>query len=723
MPQENTLEKASRSFRFSGLLISAIEKFTRSSISIEGVENMRANPTLFVVNHFTRMETGILPHVLYKYNGQMVHSLADSSLFVGKFGQFLKSVGAHPLDLEGRDEKIISELMRGTYNWVIFPEGSMVKNKKVVEKGRLLMHLPHATRAPYTGAATLALKTFFMKQDYKRAIADNNEEVINYYQDVYNLHGPGDLAPLDLCIVPVNITYYPLRPGKNLISTTMLRLLKDISPEVEEELLVEGKLLLQESDISISFGHAIDVRSFTKPYRRLFAYLLPFLSASRKMNWLMAIMRHRLTHIFMHRVYRRLSINMDHLVATALRYVSVKGMQEETFKQIIYLAIVLIKTQQHRRVHPSLGDGTVNLVSGEPYKPYDHIMELVEAEVVAVVKDGYLSVDHDKIKKKHAFHRMRLDNTTRVLANEFEVMSSSVAIIKKLVRSPAAKLSLQVAEMVSKRDCSIYEEERMRSFDKAETKSREVGKPRHLKGDKNKAGIVLAHGFLASPGEMLELAKYLNQLGYGVYLVRLTGHGTHAKELDSATVKAWNESFKRGYAVLAHYHSKVVVGGFSAGALLALLKGAGPIDNVAGIVAINPALRLRHKSSLFSPMLDRWNKALESVSLQGGAVKWVENISENPDTNYEQIYIGGLRRFLELQTACQEKLAEICAPLLVIQGSEDPLLDPSGATEIMNKVSSSQKKLEEIVFKRHVIVRGDASLEVFKEVEKFMETI
>lgn len=720
MSQQHTFEKASNTFRFSGLLISALEKFTRSSISVEGVENLRANPTLFVVNHFTRMETGILPHALYKYNGQMVHSLADSALFVGKYGQFLQAAGAFPLDLEGRDEKIISELMRGTYNWVIFPEGSMVKNKKVVDKGRLQMHLPHATRAPYTGAATLALKSFFMKQEYKRAIADNNEQIINYYQETYDLHGPGDLAPLDVCIVPVNITYYPLRPGNNFIASAAQLLIKDLSPEMEEELLVEGNLLMQESDISISFGHPLDVRNFTKPYRSLFAWLLPFIPASKKTSWSIALMRHRLTHLFMRRVYKRLSINMDHIVATALRYVK-NGIQEKAFKQIIYLAVVTIKSQNHRRIHSSLGDGVVNLVAGESYKPYDNIMKLVTAEEVAVVEDGYLFVDHDKIKKQHAFHRMRLENATRVLANEFEVMSSSVALIKKLAHSSQARLCEQVAKKVKQRDCFIFEEERMRSFDKEQTKSRAVGKPQHFMGDKNKAGIVLAHGFLASPGEMQEMAEYLNKLGYGVYLVRLVGHGTNACELDNASVKKWSESFKRGYAVLAQYHSKVLAGGFSAGALLALLKGSYAAQAVDGIVVINPALRLRHKSSLLSPMLDRWNRAMESLSLPSSAIKWVENEPENSDTNYLQIYIAGLRQFLALQADCQVKLADIYAPLLVIQASEDPLVDPEGAKEIIRKVRSPYKKLEEIVFKRHVIVRGGDSLEVFKEVKKFME--
>ncbi len=722
MPKVHTLEKASHSFRISGLLISALKKLISSSISVDGLENLRANPTLFVVNHFTRMETGILLHVLYEFNGQMAHSLADSSLFVGKLGQFLSSVGAYPLNLKGRDEKIISELMRGSYNWVIFPEGSMVKNKKVVDKRRLRMQLPDATRGPHTGAATLALKTFLMKQEYIHAIADNDEELINYYQDTYKLYGPGDLAPLDLCIVPVNITYYPLRPGKNILSTAVQMLVKDLSPEAEEELLVEGKLLLQEGDISISFGHPIDVRHFTQVYRRLFAYL-PFVSAAKKRNALITIMRHRLTRIFMHRVYMRLSINMDHLVATALRYLPAKGMPEEVFKQILYLTANMIKSEHHRRLHSSLGEGTINLVSGEAYQPYDNIMQLVETEKIARRENGYLYADHEKIKKQYAFHRVRLESTTRVLANEFEVMSSSVAVIKKLMRSSFSKLSLQVSEAVKKRDCAIYEQERMRALNKQGTKSREVGKPRHLLGDKSKPGIVLVHGFLSSPGELLTLAEYLNQRGYGVYLVRLAGHGTHPSELETVTVKSWSESLKRGYAVLSHYHAQVLVGGFSGGALLALLKGACSVEHVAGIVVINPALKIRQKSSRFSPMLDRWNKALESLSLPQGTVKWVENKPENPDTNYQQIYISALRQLLELQEVCEDKLSAIRAPILVIQGREDPVVDPSGAREIIHKVNSANKKLEEIMFKRHVIVRGDASIEVFKVIEQFMETL
>ncbi|GLS90510.1 hypothetical protein GCM10007916_15770 [Psychromonas marina] len=723
MVEEETLSKASRSFRFAGVIVSAIKKLSRSAVSVEGEEKLRANPTLFVVNHFTRFETGLLLHILYKHNGQMAHSLADSGLFKGKFGQYLESVGAHPIDMPGRDEKMISELMKGSHNWVIFPEGSMIKNKKVMHDGRLQLHLEDKISAPHTGASVLALKTFLMKEQYKRAIADNDEQLINYYQDTYALRGPGDLAVLDLCIVPVNITYYPLRPGKNLLSTGVQLLVKDLAPKLEEELLVEGKILLQESDISISFGHPIDVRSFSKPYRRLFSLIKPFISPATKMNWMMKLMRHRLTNKFMGRVYTRLSINMDHIVATALRYIPAQGVTEVDFKKIIYLACLKIKKQNHRRVHRSIRDGIINLVADEEYGPYNSIMKLAIDESVVVLESGRLLVDHESIQVPQPFHRMRLDNTTSVLANEFEVMKWAVKIIKKLAKASPEKLSLQVAEAVIERDVALYEDERMRSYVENESKSREVGKPVFMAGEKEKVGIVLVHGFLASPGELLQLAKHLNQQGYGVYIVRLTGHGTHATELKTVTLKCWQESVKRGYAVLSHYHSKVVLAGFSAGALLALIQGALGLPKVNAIIAINPALTLCQKSAKLSPMLERWNRLLKGLSVEAGSLPYIENEAQFPDTNYDKIYVAGLARLLELQECCRERLALIEVPLLVIQAEDDPVVEPSSAKEVVDKASSLCKSLEYLQLQHHVIVRDEGSIETFQLIDPFIASL
>lgn len=723
MTDEHTLAKANRSFRFAGLIVSAIKKLSRSAVSVEGAEKLRSNPTLFVANHFTRFETGLLLHILYKHNGQMAHSLADSALFKGKFGQYLESVGAHPIDMPGRDEKIISELMKGTHNWVIFPEGSMIKNKKVMHDGQLQLHLENKVIAPHTGASVLALKSFLMKEQYKEAISNNNEQLINHYQDTYDLHGGGDLSPLDLCIVPVNITYYPLRPGKNLLSTGVQLWVKELSPKLEEELLVEGKILLQECDISISFGHPIDVRDFCKPYRRFFSLLQPFISADRKMDWMMKLMRHRLTNKFMQRVYTRLSINMDHIVATALRYVPILGISERNFKRVIYLACLQIRKNNNRLAHRSIRDGIINLLLDEDYEPYNSIMKLAADESIAVVKAGLLIVDHERIRSLHPFHRMRLDNITSVLANEFEVVKWAVKIIKKLSCSTALQLTQQVAEMVMQRDIAIYEGERMRSYIEGESKSRDVGKPRFMRGDSKKGGIVLIHGFLASPGESLQLAEHLNKQGYGVYLVRLAGHGTHPSELQNATLECWLESLKRAIAVMAHVHQKVFLSGFSAGALLALLQGTFTYKPISGIIAINPALTLCQKSAQLSPMLDKWNRLLQGISLASAQLPYIENDAQYPDSNYDKIYVVGLTRLLELQQQCREQLAQVQVPLLVIQADQDPVVSPSSAQEVIEKVSSQNKSLEYLPFQQHVIVRGEGSAETFQLIDKFIASL
>ncbi|TEW54170.1 glycerol acyltransferase [Psychromonas sp. RZ22] len=723
MSNRPTLEKPSSSFLLSGVLLRIIEKFSKSSVSAEGVEYLNANPTLFVVNHFTRMETALLPQALYKFNGQMVHSLADSSLFVGKFGSILESVGALPLNLPGRDEKIISELMRGTYNWVIYPEGSMVKTKKVVDKGRLFMQTPDTSRAPHTGAAILALKTFLKKEDYKKAISDNNEDLISYYQETYNLHGPADLSPLDLCIVPVNISYYPLRPGKNLLSSGAQLFFKDLSDSVMEELLVEGNIILEECDISISFGRAIELRRFTKPYRRFISLFSFLLSPDQRMNILMNVMCHRLTNQFMQRVYTSLSINMDHLVATALRFVPDNGIKESDFKKAIYLAIVHIKKNKQRRIHHSLAEGVINLVSGESYKPYELIMQLVLQENAAKIENGLILVDHSKIKIPRPFHRMRIESTVSVLANEFEVMTKYVKHIQKLIATSPKKLSLQVASLVLKTDCSLFENERMRSFDRLYTKKRVIGRPQYLTGKSDKPGILLIHGFLSSPKEMEALGKLFHKLGYGVYLVRLSGHGTLSKEMRNCTVKGWLEAVNRGYAVLSHYHQKVLVAGFSAGALLALIKSCANVDNIMGVVAINPALTLKQKSVLFTPLLDNWNNMLNSFSIETGTVKWVDNDPEYPDSNYDRIYISGLRQLLALQESCREQLDKVTLPLLVIQSENDPTVDFSSAEDIIDKVLSADKELCVVDANCHVIVRGDKIEEVYQSILTFIEKV
>ncbi|MGW8325799.1 MAG: 1-acyl-sn-glycerol-3-phosphate acyltransferase, partial [Desulfobacterales bacterium] len=151
-------------YRTTGLAIKTLAGLSKANIRIHEKENIPVGSVIFVVNHFTRIETLLLPYHIHKLVKIPVWSLADYQFFEGALGTFLEKVGAVSTKNPHRDLLIIKSLLTGEANWIIFPEGRMVKNKKIVEKGQFMISYAGGKHPPHTGAATLALRTEFYRQ-------------------------------------------------------------------------------------------------------------------------------------------------------------------------------------------------------------------------------------------------------------------------------------------------------------------------------------------------------------------------------------------------------------------------------------------------------------------------------------------------------------------------------------------------------------------------------
>jgi esterase/lipase/1-acyl-sn-glycerol-3-phosphate acyltransferase len=712
---------ASRVFRATAAMIGVLRKVLRFSLHVEGLDNITDRPTLFVVNHFTRMETFIVPYVLHKHADKELRALADAGLFKGLFGGYLRRMGARSTREPLRNRMIIGDLVTGRHDWVIFPEGVMVKSKKVVHRGKLHISHPELGGRPHTGAAVLALKAELVRERYLTAWHDGDAEVMKMLEERYGLMQEQCLNHPGLVVTPVNITFYPLRPDDNVISRMATGLKPGISDHILEELKTEGSLLLKHTDMTIYFNPPVEVKDYlARPLSAL--RKVPFLGEEQRESMVLSTQRWPLTRNFMKTIYTSTAINLDHLFCIGLRELKNDYISEGDFHRALYLAALTLREHDERRVHDSLHNDLVRLITDESHAPLENIYTLANAEGIVKRADGYYRVLPRNRKQALVHEDVRLHDTTRVIANEVEPMSFVVKTIGRYVNMSTDKLRSEIVRRVSALDVDHFETDYTLYYEQGLSKAPSIGRPFFLKSPSSNTGILLCHGYLAAPEEMRPLGEFLHDAGYTVYGARLQGFGTTPEQLLDVSWEDWMVSFNRAYAVLKNCCDKVILGGFSAGALLVLLNAARKKEIIDSIFCIDTPLVLmdRHACAL-TPAALGWNRLMGMMHIPAKVSESIENISETPDINYPVHYLEGVRELCKLISACRESLPDVEAPCLIVHGSQDPVADPKSAEILYKEIGSAVKKQVTVEADYHNLVQKKGREKVFAEVLKFIE--
>ena len=72
-------------------------------------------------------------------------------------------------------------------------------------------------------------------------------------------------------------------------------------------------------------------------------------------------------------------------------------------------------------------------------------------------------------------------------------------------------------------------------------------------------GVLLVHGFTATPGTMLPLGKALAQCGFRVKGILLPGHGTNAEDMELRRWPEWLAAVQAGFDQLVSECERVSV--------------------------------------------------------------------------------------------------------------------------------------------------------------------
>ena len=711
-------------YRTTGLAIKTITNLSKAQISYHGENNIPPGSNIFVLNHFTRLETFLMPYLIYRITKIPVWSLASFELFKGAFGTYLEKVGAVSTKNADRDRLIVKTLLTGEANWIIFPEGRMVKNKKIIEKGRFMISAAGGKHPPHTGAGTLALRTEFYRQRL-RQLSEEKPNEAKYLLDLFQIESLDEVLDRSTYIVPVNLTYYPIRARENILSKLALRLVDDLPERIEEELMTEGSMLISGVDIDIHFGdpipvndylHNVTIRRDIETTKRI-NFDDPIASKSTMRKEALKLMQR-----YMADIYGMTAVNLDHIFASLLKMMRSKKIDEWDFRRRVYLTAALILRQPGMHLHPGLRQDQIHLLTDDNLGKVSDFISVALEKGNLKKMNGTLIIDQTMFSSPYDFHRARIDNPIDVIANAVEPLAELQKTIRRLASQPGFWIRRKVAKYLMEQAVAEYKEDYHTFYVQEESKPIDVGMPFVIKGKSKKVGILLCHGYMAAPLEVKELAQYLGNRGLWVYVPRLKGHGTSPDDLATRSYQDWMTSIDRGYAIISSICQKVVVGGFSTGAGLALDLAA-RVEEVAGVFAVAAPMRLKDFSSKFAPAMDIWNRIMDMAYGMGPKKEFVENKPENPHINYLRNPISGVRELERLMDDLEPKLPDLKMPALIVQSRRDPVVDPKGSRKIFELLGTKEKEYRLFNFDRHGILLGEGAQRVHKAIGEFIERV
>jgi len=712
-------------YRTTGLALKAFSWFSRARVNMHNSERIPQDGSLlFVVNHFTRIETLLLPYWFNRLTQLPVWSLADVELFKGALAAYLDTVGAVSTRDPDRDRLIVRSLLTGEAAWVIYPEGRMVKNKKIVEKGRYVISYAGGKHPPHTGAATLALRTEFYRQRIRRLLTESPGEARRILSK-FQIEDPASLLERHTYIVPVNLTYYPIRAKENALSELARKLNENISERFVEELMAEGTMFLSGVDIDLRFGEAIPVNEcLTCPRieqdigsRRAINFDDTLASRMQMHREALAIMQR-----YMAEIYRLTTVNHDHLFASMLRRIPFRKVRPDDLRRKVYLLTQQCEGLDQNHCHRSLRESQLPLLTDDQFDKFRDFMALARRTDVLRGTDDKLVKNHTRLDDPFDFNRARIDNPLWVIANEIEPLQPLQQCLRRIAWQPAFWTRRKIARLL--RDQALREfYQAYQAFQReGESKSRRIGRPIFKKGRSRRIGVVVVHGYMAAPEEVHGLATYLNRRGYWVYAPRVPGHGTAPEDLAERSHQEWIRSVEEAYAMMACTCRHVVVGGFSNGAGLAL-EVASRIRAVRGVFAVSPPLQLQDFTARFIPAMDMWNRLMRRVHSNGARKEFIENQPENPHINYTRNPVAGIHELERLMDRVETRLGEVRMPALVVQSAADPVVDPRGSRRVFDKLASDEKKYILFNLSRHGILLGPGCEQVYRVIANFVDDI
>lgn len=209
-----------------------------------------------------------------------------------------------------------------------------------------------------------------------------------------------------------------------------------------------------------------------------------------------------------------------------------------------------------------------------------------------------------------------------------------------------------------------------------------------------RGGVLMVHGFSASPWEVRQTAVELAADGWETVAIRLPGHGTRSEDLAVRRLEEWEAAVVAGYDLLAPAGPPVGLGVSTGALLLTQLATQRPL---AGLILLSPFLRLRHRLAPWAGLL-RFLRPYQEVEVPAHLQRYY----------YRRRPLAAIHQLNRLLRRMPALLRRITAPVLIVNGQGDQTIDLVSAQELAAAIGSRETTVRMLGPEApHVLITGE----------------
>jgi carboxylesterase len=206
---------------------------------------------------------------------------------------------------------------------------------------------------------------------------------------------------------------------------------------------------------------------------------------------------------------------------------------------------------------------------------------------------------------------------------------------------------------------------------------------------KHAFGILILHGFASSLDSVRELKAPLERLNLPLRMPVLRGHGgITPDELRDVSWRDWVSDAETALRALMTEVEKAIIVGHGMGGMLALILAANCREYVDSLVLAAPSIDLP------KPMLTRLRLQVLLPAVQRTFPRWslppvyTDKAQRKTDTNYRWAPMDAIKSFLELGEVTRNRLADVKAPILIMQSHKDNTISAESPAIILGGIST-----------------------------------